>query len=89
MLLGVDGNQAFPRVEARRVGARAEGLTAREHQVLELVAAGVPDEGIADRLGIAPSTVATLLLTSLRKLGAQTRVEAVAKLADTPNGELR
>jgi DNA-binding CsgD family transcriptional regulator len=45
------------------------------------VAAGLRDEEIAARLGIAPSTVATLLRSSMEKLDARTRVQAVAKLA--------
>jgi hypothetical protein len=49
--------------------------------VLELVAARLRDEEIAGRLGIAPSTVSTLLRSSMEKLDARTRVQAVAKLA--------
>jgi DNA-binding CsgD family transcriptional regulator len=54
-------------------------LTARERQVLELVAAGVRDDDIAGRLQIAASTVAMLLRSSMAKLGARTRVEAAAR----------
>jgi DNA-binding CsgD family transcriptional regulator len=57
-------------------------LTVREREVLELVRARLGDEEIAARLGIAPSTVATLLGSSMRKLGAATRVEAAAKLSE-------
>ncbi|MGH3070699.1 MAG: helix-turn-helix domain-containing protein [Gaiellaceae bacterium] len=56
-------------------------LTVREREVLELVRARLRDEEIAARLGIAPSTVAALLGSSMRKLGAATRVEAAARLA--------
>jgi DNA-binding CsgD family transcriptional regulator len=55
------------------------GLTARERQVLELVGAGVRDDDIADRLQIAPTTVAMLLRSSMAKLDARTRVEAAAR----------
>jgi DNA-binding CsgD family transcriptional regulator len=55
-------------------------LTARERQVLELVATGLQDDDIADRLQIARSTVAMLLRSSMAKLGARTRVEAAARL---------
>jgi two-component system response regulator DesR len=55
-------------------------LTARELEVLELANDGLPDEEIADRLGIARSTVASLLVSSLTKLDARTRVEAAAEL---------
>lgn len=55
-------------------------LTARERQVLELVATGLRDDDIADRLRIARSTVAMLLRSSMAKLDARTRVEAAARL---------
>jgi DNA-binding CsgD family transcriptional regulator len=60
---------------------RGEGVTPREFEVLELVAAGLRDDEIAARLGISPSTVATLVRSSMERLEARTRVEAVAKLA--------
>jgi len=56
-------------------------VTTRERQVLEAVAAGRRDAAIAAKLGIAPSTVAALLRSAMAKLGARTRVEAVARLA--------
>jgi DNA-binding NarL/FixJ family response regulator len=37
---------------------------------------------IADRLGIAASTVALVLRSAMAKLGACTRLEAVARLRD-------
>lgn len=66
---------------AHEIKLRSERLSARERQVLELVGAGLRDEEMADRLGIARSTVAMLLRSSMAKLDASTRVEAVAKLA--------
>jgi DNA-binding CsgD family transcriptional regulator len=62
-------------------GDQNGGLTLRERQVLQLVAAGLRDDETADRLGIARSTVTTLLRSSMRKLDAHTRIEAVIKLA--------
>lgn len=59
------------------------GLTVRERQVLELVGAGLGEEEISACLRIARSTVGTLLTSSMAKLGAQTRREAVARLAET------
>lgn len=63
------------------VELHGKGVTTREFEVLELVAAGLRDEEIAGRLGIAASTVATLVRSSMERLDARTRVEAVAKLA--------
>jgi DNA-binding CsgD family transcriptional regulator len=42
-------------------------LTLRERQVLELARAGLGDEQIAGRLGIARSTVGFLLVAASRK----------------------
>jgi DNA-binding CsgD family transcriptional regulator len=64
---------------AHEIELRSESLSARERQVLELVGAGVRDDEMADRLGIARSTVAMLLRSSMAKLDARTRVEAAAK----------
>jgi DNA-binding CsgD family transcriptional regulator len=65
-----------------RGNARLDGrLTVRERQVLGLVAGSLRDEDIADRLQIAPSTVAMLLRSSMAKLDARTRIEAASKLA--------
>lgn len=60
---------------------QSDGLSTRECEVVRLVAAGLRNEEIADRLGVAGSTVATLLRSAMAKLDARTRVEAVAKLA--------
>jgi DNA-binding CsgD family transcriptional regulator len=60
---------------------RDDPLTDREREVVELVGAGLRNDEIAARLGIAPSTVATLLRSAMEELDAQTRVEAAAKLA--------
>jgi DNA-binding NarL/FixJ family response regulator len=70
-------------IRARGPGVELDGtgVTPRELEVLELVAEGLRDEAIAARLRIAPSTVATLIRSSMERLDARTRVEAVAKLA--------
>lgn len=81
-VLGATTNaEAVLRAEGQELGTQGDGLSAREREVLEFVAAGLRDEEIAQRLEIAPSTVATLLKSSMEKLDARTRVEAVAKLA--------
>jgi DNA-binding NarL/FixJ family response regulator len=53
-------------------------LTVRECQVLRLLAAGLSQKKIADRLVISPKTVATHIQRILTKLGVHSRVEAVA-----------
>ncbi len=53
-----------------------EGLTAREAEVLRLVADGLTDGQIAEALSISPRTVETHVSNVLRKLGVRTRAEA-------------
>jgi two-component system nitrate/nitrite response regulator NarL len=54
-----------------------EGLTAREVQVLELLAEGLPNKAIAMRLGISDQTVKFHVAAISGKLGAHNRTEAV------------
>ena len=53
-------------------------LTAREHEVLRLLADGLSQAGIAERLVISPKTVAAHIDHILGKLGVHSRAEAVA-----------
>jgi DNA-binding CsgD family transcriptional regulator len=60
---------------------RAALVTAREREVLDLVAAGHSNPEIACLLGVSRSTVRRLLDNARAKLGARDRVEAAALLA--------
>ena len=51
-------------------------LTRRERQVLALVAEGLSNTDIADRLVISRSTVKTHVSSVIAKLGAASRTEA-------------
>ncbi len=62
-----------------RTSALAEELTAREQEVLQLLAEGLSNKAIAGRLGISDHTVKYHVNAILGKLGAQTRTEAVAR----------
>jgi DNA-binding CsgD family transcriptional regulator len=53
-------------------------LSPREHQVVELLAAGLTGEEVAARLGISPATVRVHIRNATGKLGASTRTQAVA-----------
>ena len=52
-------------------------LTAREREVLTLVAVGLTNKAIAQRLGISDHTVKFHVAAVLAKLGAESRTEAV------------
>jgi DNA-binding NarL/FixJ family response regulator len=56
-----------------------ETLTPRELEVLQLVAEGLPNKAIAQRLGVSDHTVKFHINAILGKLGAQSRTEAVVR----------
>jgi DNA-binding NarL/FixJ family response regulator len=53
-------------------------LSARQMEVLELLAEGVPARQIAVELGLAEATVRNHIRAVLRKLGCHSQLEAVA-----------
>jgi LuxR family maltose regulon positive regulatory protein len=55
-------------------------LSAREREILLLVAEGLPNKGIADRLIIAESTVKWYLKQIYLKLGVHNRAQAIGRL---------
>jgi len=59
--------------------AALSALTAREVDVLRLVAAGQTNVDIAGRLGVSPVTVKTHVTRILAKLGAETRAQVVVQ----------
>jgi DNA-binding NarL/FixJ family response regulator len=62
-----------------RVPAPSEELTARELQVLQALAEGLPNKAIALRLGISEHTIKFHVNSILSKLGAQSRTDAVVR----------
>ena len=61
-------------------------FSVREKQVLQLVACGLTNAEIADRLYLSESTVKSHLSSSFRKLGVSSRAEAAAAVLDPDNG---
>jgi ATP/maltotriose-dependent transcriptional regulator MalT len=59
--------------------APLEPLSEREREVLRLVAAGLPNREIAERLIVAEGTIKTHLHNICGKLGAANRVQAIAR----------
>lgn len=57
----------------------ADELTAREREVLELLAAGREMPAIAERLFLSPHTVKDHVASVIRKLGARNRVHAAVR----------
>jgi DNA-binding NarL/FixJ family response regulator len=62
----------------QRQRSRDQGLTQREREVLRLLSDGMTNEQIGDALTISPQTVRTHVQKAMDKLGATTRVQAVA-----------
>ena len=74
--LDVDAIVLAPIGRAERVGF-AEPLTSREVQVLELLAEGLSNKGIAARLGISDQTVKFHVASIAGKTGAESRTAIV------------
>jgi two-component system, NarL family, response regulator DevR len=67
--------------EAERL-QRFNALTPRERQILDMMASGMDNREIAVRLGISYTTVRSHVRSLLDKLGARSKLEAVARASD-------
>lgn len=80
---GVGGEQAMKRhgdgLQLRRCDCGAAHLTAREVQVLLLIAAGLGGQAIGHELGISPRTVEDHLAVMRQHAGAHDSAELVAR----------
>ena len=61
-------------------------LTGREHQILDLLAAGLNNAAIAVRIGAAPKTVANNVSTIFAKLQVADRAQAIVRARDAGLG---
>jgi DNA-binding NarL/FixJ family response regulator len=78
------GQISVPRAIRERIAWTVFSL--REKQVLQLVADGLTNAEIADRLFLSESTVKSHLSSSFRKLGVSSRAEAAAAVLDPDTG---
>lgn len=67
---------AFQRNEAN---LRSTGISKREHEVLELMAQGLSNQEIADRLFVSLNTVKTHSSSLFVKLGVKRRTQAIQR----------
>ena len=65
------------RARAPRTVPGLESLTAREREVVRLVAAGLSNDEIAERLVLSPATAKTHVNRAMTKLGARDRAQLV------------
>jgi NarL family two-component system response regulator LiaR len=84
LLASIEGAAAGRRVspeglrqQARDAARLANGLTEREVAVLELIAAGLSNAQIAAELYVSINTVKTYVRTAYRRIGADSRAQAV------------
>lgn len=70
---------AAPVQQARRLVTDEIQLTSREQEILNLLAMGYPNRKIADKLYLSVNTIKTHLSNLFDKLGAKSRVEALAR----------
>lgn len=68
-----------PVFERNAAAIRSLGISARECEVLDLLASGAANKVIARRLGISPNTVKTHVARLFEKLEAANRTEAIHK----------
>ena len=70
---------AGPAFERNQAAIRSLGLTARECEILELLASGRSNKEMAQALGISPHTVKTHVARVYEKLEVRRRLPAVEK----------
>ena len=67
-------------------GAGFDDLTEREREVLELIAQGLGNDDIAQRLAISPKTVRNHITSIFGKLAATTRAQAIVRAREVGFG---
>ncbi len=70
---------APPEFRRNEAALASLGVTAREYQTLELLAAGLANKEIARKLDVSPNTVKTHLANLYEKLEVSRRTQAIQK----------
>jgi DNA-binding NarL/FixJ family response regulator len=78
--------RAFLGPDEPAAAAAFPDLTAREREVLELVARGLANDAIAERLGITSKTVRNQVSALFDKLGVASRAQAIVKAREAGVG---
>jgi two-component system, LuxR family, response regulator TtrR len=85
--------RSHERVERRELASRAAALSAREREIAELVAGGLTNREIADRLHLAVRTIEVHRASLMKKLGAERTADLVRLWqlieAETPGPSMR
>jgi DNA-binding NarL/FixJ family response regulator len=81
--------EASPRAESEQVGhlteQERESISAREHEVLELIATGLETTEVARKLFISPYTVRNHMKAIYKKLGVNSHAALVFRLLAPPS----
>ena len=80
------GNDEVSNASGTLQGRHFEELTPRERDVAELIAEGLSNEQIAQRLVLTPGTVANHVAHILAKLGVQSRVQIAVRMTNDGRG---
>jgi len=76
---GVKVIKASPHFEIDTANLKKLGITRREHEVLELIAAGMSNQEIAEKLFVSTSTIKTHTSSLFSKLDASRRTQATQR----------
>jgi len=79
------GTYFDPAAAAAPNRSRLSTLSPREHEVLGMLAEGFTALSIASELNLSPETIRTHVVNARNKLGAKTRVQAVALSVSEPH----